>query len=115
MISNYIPAVIGIIACVSVLVYVHQSSKQSQASFAKSEINDRDYYALLAKYDYIKGSKQGDEFKAKLKDMLSDQMVSQYEYEKLTGDKATFAIYEKPEMANLYKDAKSNIIAISKN
>lgn len=107
-------SIIGILICAVVLAFTWNWNKESSAEFAKSEIDDEDYYSLVVKYEYIQGSKQGDDFQANLRSLLSDGMISRGEFEKLTGDKASLSIYVEPEKANLYKDTKAKLIALSK-
>ncbi len=106
--------IIGVLICAVVMAFTWNWKKESSAEFAKSEIDDEDYYSLVVKYEYIQGSKQGDDFQAKLRPLLNDGMISRGEFEKLTGDKANLSVYVQPEKANLYKDAKAKLIALNK-
>mgnify|MGYP006897786039 CR=1 FL=1 len=107
-------SIIGILICAVVLAFTWNWNKESSAEFAKSEIDDEDYYSLVVKYEYIQGSKQGDDFQAKLRLLLDDGMISRGEFEKLTGDKTNLSVYVEPEKANLYKDAKAKLIVLNK-
>lgn len=107
-------SILGVLICTVVLAFTWNWNKESSAKFAKSEIADEDYYSLVVKYEYIQGSKQGDDFQAKLRPLLNDGMISRGEFEKLTGDKANLSVYVQPEKANLYKDAKAKLIALNK-
>ncbi|MCP0917987.1 hypothetical protein MUB04_15725 [Acinetobacter indicus] len=103
---------IGIVALVAVLWTWDQKSSEK---FAKSEIDEESYHSLLLKYNYIKGSKQGEDFQERLRNMLSDGMISKAEFKKLTGKEAKLSVYLDPEKAHLYKDAKAKLFEYSQN
>ena len=96
-------------------VFVYKWNKKSNEEFLKTEINNKDFFSLVVKYDYLKGSKQGIDFQNQLKELLIDGVITRGEYQKLTGDKASISIYEKDEEKNLYKDSKNKLIEINGN
>lgn len=96
----------------STLFFVTKWHKESQSSFLKTEINDKDYFSLLVKYNYVKGSKQGNDFKSKLKHSLSDKILTRAEYQKITGDEASISVYESDENKELYKTSKNQLISL---
>jgi hypothetical protein len=91
-------------------IFAYKWDRKTREDFLKTEINDKDYYSLIIKYDYTKGSKQGIDYKNDLKTALKDGIITRGEYQKIVKDEASLSIYEKPENISLYKNSKNKLI-----
>ncbi len=103
---------ISIIVVVIIIIcfFTYKWDRKTTDDFLKTEINNKDYYSLIIKYDYVKGSKQGIDYKNDLKTALKDGIITRGEYQKIVKEKANLSIYEKPENESLYKNSKNKLI-----
>lgn len=77
--------------------------------YGQYEIGDKNYHALLLKYEYLKGSEAGKAFTGKLKLYLEDGVITEKEYKSLTGKKSEMTVYTPPEYVALYEQSKNKL------
>lgn len=106
-------AVVLVCSIVLIVLKYHQHSKNL---YMAGEVNGQDYYSLLLKYDYAKGSKQGDDLKASLKKALGDGIITNSEYKQITKENPSYTtvLDKKNEYKKLYGSAKPQLIEIIK-
>ena len=95
-----------LIALIWLIIYFNKPNEK----YLSSEINIQDYFNVLLKYNYLKGSAEGNDLKKSLEASLFDNRISNREYKSLTGEDAKIVIYEKPEEKAFYKDAKQKLV-----
>lgn len=98
---------IGLIGLFFMGAFVHNSNKKED----EAEIIQHEYYSLLLKYDYLKGSDAGKDFNKKIADYFKDGVITNKEYKRLTGDNPKQFNFAKPEAKKLEENAKDKLIA----
>lgn len=109
-----IMGLIAMAAFIGLLFMAYEFSKPNE-NYLHSEINNQNYFDLNLKYNYHKGSVEGDNLKKSLEKALSDNLISQTEYKSITGHEAEIVVFEKPEEKEFYKDAKQKLVNAIKN
>lgn len=99
---------------IALIISIIQFNKANE-KYLSSEINSQDYFNLLLKYNYLKGSVEGNNLKKSLQTALSDNLISNREYKSVTGKDAKIVVFEKPEEKQFYKDAKQKLVHALKN
>ena len=96
---------ISIIVVVIIIIcfFTYKWDRKTTDDFLKTEINNKDYYSLIIKYDYVKGSKQGIDYKNDLKTALKDGIyfankygTKSYEIQLLEDTEVKNGIFIKP-------------------
>lgn len=105
---------IAMAAFIGLLFMAYEFSKPDE-KYLSSEIDNQNYFDLTLKYNYYKGSVEGDNLKKSLEKALSDNLISKSEYTSITGHEPRIVVFEKPEEKEFYKDAKQKLVHAIKN
>lgn len=76
------------------------------------EISEQSYFELYNLYEYKKGSQVGKELKFKINRSAADSKITVKEYEEITGSRTSPQLTSKPEMKNIYQEAKRKVLML---
>lgn len=100
-----------VISTAVALFFSFNSLAESEKELLAAEIVDQDYYSMMQKMNYLKGSDAGTNFNGKVKTALQDGQISRHEYAQIMKEEATIYAYTRPEELSSLKKAKQEIIA----
>lgn len=88
---------------------------KKRSDWMKTEISEKDYHYLLMKSNYVKGSQQGKDLNNEIKKYFNDGFISKSEYKKLTGSTSELYFDNEPELKQLYRNAKAQLLASTRS